>query len=197
MKRFVLYLSMAAMAVCLFSCNTTPKSTSDAATISEQQIDTLAQKLHKLDSVLNSGQLIHMDIYKLGRLKSIDLTVQSLQYDDQTFSYINLRKDCGNEYYYSWVDAKLLNDECGYLLDAIETIRSNSSRTTDHEERYAYVTKDNIRIFSKNDGGDNIWKTSLSVDYRKDRSEITLSDAEVETFKSLIKQGQQKISELK
>ena len=197
MKRLGLTLSMSVFAICCFiSCKTNPQSNSEVDPVSVGQIDTLAQKLHQLDSTLKSGQLVHLDIYKIGKLKSIEITVQSLQAADKSLCYINLRKDCGNDYYYSWEDAKLLNDECSYLLEAIETIKSNSARTTDHEERYAYITKDDIRIFSTNDGSGNNWKTSLSVDYRKERSEITLSETDVETFKSLIKQGQQKISEL-
>jgi hypothetical protein len=80
-------------------------------------------------------------------------------------------------------------------MAAVETIKSNWHRTTDHEERYAYITKDDIRLFAQNDGGQK-WTIGLSVDYRKSNSEITLSEDDLEKFISLINTGLAKIKNI-
>ena len=183
------------MAVYLGACSSKPQTSSIEDTGTEQ-IDTLAQKLHQLDSALNCGSLIHLNIYKLGKLKSVEFSVQSVQFGDKELEYINLRKDCGNDYYYMWEDARLLPDECKYLVDAINTIKANLERSTDHEERYAYITKDDIRIIASNSGDGNKWNVALDVDYRKERSEISLSTSDIETFLTYINQGLAKINEL-
>ena len=161
-----------------------------------EAIDTLSLQLHYLDSISNSGKLMHIDIYKIGKFKSIEFSVQSVDVEGSKYSYINLRKDCGNDYYYNWEDARILPAECQYLFKAIESIQENSKRSTDHEERYAYVTKDDIRIFAVNTGGSK-WTIALSVDYRKERAEVNLTNDELDRFVSLINQCQEKLDELK
>lgn len=188
-------LGTSILLLCFIGCNQTKSTTTPSDEIPVTKIDSLAFQLHQLDSLYNSGSLIHVDIYRLGKLKSIDFSVQSIDVEGKSLQYINLRKDCGNEYYYSWEDARILPAECQYLMKAIETIKQNWKRETDHEERYAYITKDDIRLFATNDGGAK-WRIALSVDYRKDRSEITLSEEDMESFISLINAGITKIAEI-
>ena len=175
-KLIVLIISITVVLVCFANCSQTA---SEAITKDNQEtavVDSLALQLHRLDSLYNSGRLLHVDIYKLGRLKSVEFSVQSIDVEGETTQFINLRKDIGNEYYYNWEDARILPGECQYLMSAIETIKANWHRETDHEERYAYITKDDIRVFATNDGGGAKWKIALSVDYRKDRAEINLTE---------------------
>lgn len=161
----------------------------------EVKIDSLALALHELDSIMNSGQLVHLDVYELGKLKSISVSVQKITSKDQSLAYINFRKDCGGQYYYSWEDAKLLGNECNYFIDAMNVIIENKNREVDHEERYAYVTKDDLRLLSSATKGNN-WQIEFSLDYRKDNSTVSLSDKEIENLKELILQGQKKIREI-
>lgn len=79
----------------------------------------------------------------------------------------------------------MLYGECQYFTNAINTIQSNRERAVDHEERYAYIAKDDIRIFSHAKSG-NVWTVELSVDYHKQNSTITLSGKDVEDLMDLI-----------
>lgn len=197
MKRILSYLCIASVVLSIVvGCNQAKNTPAPANEVTAEAIDSLALQLHQLDSLYNSGSLIHIDIYKIGKLKSIEFSVQSIDADGKDLQYINLRKDCGNEYYYSWEDARILPSECQYLMKAVETIKQNWKRETDHEERYAYVTKDDIRLFASNDGGGAKWRIALAVDYRKERSEITLSEEDLNTFVSYINAGLAKIEQI-
>ncbi len=197
MKNLVAFIVSASIAFLGFvSCGQTKDETTTNQNQETASVDSLALQLHRLDSLYNSGRLLHVDIYKLGRLKSIDFSVQSIDVEGETTQFINLRKDIGNEYYYNWEDARILPGECQYLMSAIETIKANWRRETDHEERYAYITKDDIRVFATNDGGGAKWKIALSVDYRKDRAEINLTEEELDSLISLVNQGLTKIREI-
>ena len=179
-----------------FSLNSAKNVSEPANKDTAEATDSLDIQLHQLDSLYNSGSLIHVDIYKIGKLKSIEFSVQSIDVDGKAQQYINLRKDCGNDYYYSWEDARILPSECQYLMKAVVAIEQNWKRETDHEERYAYITKDDIRLFASNDGGGAKWRIALSVDYRKDRSEITLNEEDLNTFVSYINAGLSKIEQM-
>lgn len=197
MKRFLSYFCIiTAILSIVASCNQANNTSAPAEEVSAEAIDSLALQLHQLDSLYNSGSLIHIDIYKIGKLKSVEFSVQSIDVEGKNLQFINLRKDCGNDYYYSWEDARILPSECQYLMKAVETIKQNWKRETDHEERYAYITKDDIRLFASNDGGGAKWRIALAVDYRKERSEITLSEEDLNTFVSYINAGLAKIEQI-
>ena len=147
----------------LAACKGENKPTQETVVEEQAAVDSLAIALHEVDSILNSGQLAHLDVYEIGKIKNISISVQKASAGDWSTSWINLRKDCGGEYYYSWEDARLLYDECPYFIKAINTILSNRDREVDHEERYAYMTKDDIRVFAYAKSG-NAWTIELSVD---------------------------------
>lgn len=188
---FVAILSLFGLVACKGNHNTPQEPIS----MEQATIDSLAVALHEIDSIMNSGQLVHLDVYEVGKLKNISVSVQKLTAGEESSVWINFRKDCGGEYYYSWEDAHLLNNECPYFIEALTTILSNKDREVDHEERYAYVTKDNIRILSSATSG-KVWSISFSVDYLKQNSTVTLSDKDVEDLKSLIQNAQSKIREI-
>ena len=158
-------------------------------------IDSLAVALHVVDSIYNSGKLAHLDIYEIGKVKDVFVSVQKITAGDLSTSWINLRKDCGGERYYSWEDARLLYGECSYFINSINTILSNKDRVVDHEERYAYITKDDIRIYAGAKSG-KAWTFELSVDYHKQNSAITLSNKDAENLINLIQKGQEKIKQI-
>lgn len=181
----------------LVGCNGGHKAPKEPVAATEQvNVDSLAVALHEVDSILNSGQLAHLDVYEIGKIKNVSVSVQKATAGDWATIWINLRKDCGGEYYYSWEDARLLYDECQYFINAINTIHSNRERVVDHEERYAYMTKDDIRIFAYAKSG-NAWTVELSVDYHKQNSTITLNSNDVEGLIDLIQKAQVKINEIK
>ena len=179
----------------LAACNGENKSTQETVVEEQAAVDSLAIALHEVDSILNSGQLAHLDVYEIGKIKNISISVQKASAGDWSTSWINLRKDCGGEYYYSWEDARLLYDECPYFIKAINTILSNREREVDHEERYAYMTKDDIRVFAYAKSG-NAWTIELSVDYHKQNSPITLANKDVEDLINLIQKSQEKINQI-
>ena len=179
----------------LAACNGENKPTQETVVKEQAAVDSLAIALHEVDSILNSGQLAHLDVYEIGKIKNISISVQKASAGDWSTSWINLRKDCGGEYYYSWEDARLLYDECPYFIKAINTILSNRERDVDHEERYAYMTKDDIRVFAYAKSG-NAWTIELSVDYHKQNSTITLANKDVEDLINLIQKSQEKINQI-
>lgn len=196
MKKVFLILSLVPILVfCSCSKNDTPSPQNDEI-ITETTADSLAIALHEIDSMLNCGTLIHSDIYAIGKLKSVEIFVHKLSVADIKYTYINFRKDCGGEYYYSWENAILLSDECKYLLSAIDTIIQNSNREVDHEEMYTYTTKDDITLASKSENKGTKWTIKLSVDKNKSNSYITLDRNELNTLKELIKESLNKIAEI-
>lgn len=81
------------------------------------------------------------------------------------------------------------------LYEAVNTIKSNLNRATDHNEKYAYTTKDNVVIFAENPGKG--WTLKLSVDAHKSNSHISLTPAELDNFVQLLQQANKKLDEIK
>lgn len=161
----------------------------------QQEVDSLATLIQTLDSISNSGELVHYDIYQVGKIKGIEVSVQKVSVDTTQIAYINLRKDCGGEYYYSWEDAMIFSKELPSLYSAISSIQGNLNRVVDHEERFAYVTKDNIAFLATAEPNKS-WTTRFSVDSHKSNSTVNLSNNEIETLIGLIKQAEAKLKEV-
>lgn len=195
----LLFICLMSFSLAFFSCNEKFSSQEDVATqdsiAAQQENDSIAALIHKLDSINNSGSLIHMDIYKIGKLRGIEFSVQKVQIDSTSIAFINLRKDCGGEYYYSWEDAMIFSKELSAFYTATSTIKDNVSRTVDHEERYAYVTKDRISIASICESSNN-WKIRFSIDTYKSNSTINLSVSEIDNLVDLLKKAETKLEEI-
>lgn len=158
-------------------------------------VDSLTLVLNRLDSIRSKGKLVHFDTWKIGNLKSVEVQAQKFSSDNDSIVFITLRKDCGGEYYYSWEDAFIFQKELPSLYEAIATIKSNLNRDTDHNEKYAYTTKDNVVIFAENPGKG--WNLKLSVDAHKSNSHISLTPAELDRLVELLKQANNKLNEIK
>lgn len=158
-------------------------------------VDSLALALSRLDSIQSKGQLVHFDTWKIGNLKSIEIQAQKFSSENDSIVFITLRKDCGGEYYYSWEDAFIFQKELPSLYEAVNTIKSNLNRATDHNEKYAYTTKDNVVIFAENPGKG--WTLKLSVDAHKSNSHVSLTPAELDNFVQLLQQANKKLDEIK
>lgn len=194
----ILFILWIVLPLCFNSCgnSVTPASTEEVK--DSIQTDTLKAYLQRLDSINNSGELRHLNVFKLGKLKSIEFEVYSIESKSDTLEYINLRKDCGGEYYYDWENAMLLAEEVKYFITAIDTIYSNFDRPVNNEERYVYITNDDIRFYSENENKkDGKWSASLSVDYRKKNSSITIAKEDFTTLKNLLLAGEKKIKEIR
>lgn len=163
-------------------------------TIAESEVDSLALALNQLDSLQSKGRLVHIDTWKIGNLKSIEVQSQKVMSEDESIVFITLRKDCGGEYYYSWEDAYIFQKELPSLYEAIKSIKSELERATDHNEKYAYTTKDNVVLYAENNGKG--WSMKLSVDGHKSNSYITLTTAELDKFVELLQQANNKLYEI-
>ncbi|WP_298027730.1 hypothetical protein [uncultured Alistipes sp.] len=158
-------------------------------------VDSLAIALSRLDSIQSKGQLVHFDTWKIGNLKGVEVQAQKFSSENDSIVFITLRKDCGGEYYYSWEDAFIFQKELPSLYEAINTIKSNLNRKTDHNEKYAYTTKDNVVVFAENPGKG--WNLKLSVDAHKSNAYINLTTAELDKLVELLQQANNKLDEIK
>lgn len=197
MKKFyLLFLGLTLMFAACDKGGSSKNSTenSQGKSTVETVVDSLKLEKQKIDSLASNGMMLHKDIYSLGKLKSITFTVHSVQVGTDTLNYINMRKDCGNEYYYSWENAELLYGECDAFVKAIDEIKENLNRAVEHEEEYFYLTKDDIAIMATNSGSK--WDIRFSVDTYKSNSSVSLSAEELDALRGLVLEGKKKISEL-
>ena len=122
-------------------------------------LDSIAMIANSIDSLRNRGALFHLDKYAIGKFKGIEVSVEKSSIESKSLTYINLRKDCGGEYYYSWEDARIYQKELPSLYSAINSIKDNLGRNVDHEELIAYTTKDLVTIKAECKDA-NKWKIS-------------------------------------
>ena len=182
-----------------YSCSSEEQSNNKKDDIVQQDsvaVDTLKQIMDSISDISKSGALFHYEEYKIGNIKSVSCCVAKIT-NAEGFSrkYIQFRKDCGNAYYYMWEYAILLEEELPSLYTAVDTIIKNLDRVTDHNERYAYTTIDDITIRA-NAENNKAWELSFSVDYHKDNSTINLRRTELDELMTLIKKAERKLSEI-
>lgn len=200
MKKLIFFFVIC-ISASLFSCggdssNTSENEAQNDTITQQQEADSVAALIKTLDSISNSGLMVHYDIYKIGDFKGIEITVNKVTVDTIQISHINLRKDCGGQYYYSWEDALIFAEELPAFYSSISTIKSNIVRDVDHEERFVYATKDDIAIVSICKSGSK-WTTRLSVDYHKSNSFVNLTPSDIDTFVDLMKKAESKLNEIK
>ncbi len=199
MKKIIPILTVALLAIST-ACGEGSKSNDSAISANDSiandtAVDSLAIALNRLDSIQSKGQLVHFDTWKIGNLKGVEVQAQKFSSENDSIVFITLRKDCGGEYYYSWEDAFIFQKELPSLYEAINTIKSNLNRETDHNEKYAYTTKDNVVVYAENPGKG--WNLKLSVDAHKSNSYINLTTAELDKLVELLQQANKKLDELK
>lgn len=199
MKKFFQLLTIAVL-VLSTACGGGTKGTDSEKSANDSiandtAVDSLAIALSRLDSIQSKGQLVHFDTWKIGNLKSVEVQAQKFSSENDSIVFITLRKDCGGEYYYSWEDAFIFQKELPSLYEAINTIKSNLNRETDHNEKYAYTTKDNVVVFAENPGKG--WNLKLSVDAHKSNAYINLTPVELDKLVELLQQASKKLDEIK
>lgn len=198
-KIFTLFF-ISLFVVTMFSCNSQGTSQNNEAKESTDSVsnktDSISALIQTLDSINNSGQLIHSDTYNIGKLKGIEISVKKVSVDSTNIAYINLRKDCGGEYYYSWEDAMIFDKELPSFYSAYSTIKNNFNRNVDHKEEYAYITKDDIALYASCEPNKS-WTMRFSVDARKSNSVITLTASDLDNIIQQIKDAEKKLNEIK
>lgn len=199
MKKIIPILTVTLLALST-ACGGGPKgndSTTSAndSIANDTAVDSIAIALSRLDSIQSKGQLVHFDTWKIGNLKGVEVQAQKFSSENDSIVFITLRKDCGGEYYYSWEDAFIFQKELPSLYEAINTIKSNLNRETDHNEKYAYTTKDNVVVYAENPGKG--WNLKLSVDAHKSNAYINLTTAELDKLVELLQQANNKLNEIK
>ena len=198
-KIFTLFF-ISLFVVTMFSCNSQGTSQNNEAKESTDSVsnktDSISALIQTLDSINNSGQLIHSDTYNIGKLKGIEISVKKVSVDSTNIAYINLRKDCGGEYYYSWEDAMIFDKELPSFYFAYSTIKNNLNRNVDHKEEYAYITKDDIALYASCEPNKS-WTMRFSVDARKSNSVITLTASDLDNIIQQIKDAEKKLNEVK
>ena len=178
MKKIIPILTVALLAIST-ACGEGSKSNDSAISANDSiandtAVDSLAIALNRLDSIQSKGQLVHFDTWKIGNLKGVEVQAQK-------FSSEN--------------DSIIFQKELPSLYEAINTIKSNLNRETDHNEKYAYTTKDNVVVFAENPGKG--WNLKLSVDAHKSNAYINLSTAELDKLVELLQQANNKLDEIK
>ena len=179
----------------VFSCGNSnmPDNTADST-----KIDTLLAYFQKIDSMQNGGILFHLDVYDIGYMDGITIEVQNLRCEDEQLQYVNFRKLYGSSYYSEYVNSRMLPGEIKYLINAIDSISKEYNRKVNHDERYIYITKDNIRLFAANyNFSDNKWHSSFDVDYRKKDGSISLDSAKMQQLKKYMLESQAKIDSIR
>ena len=199
MRSIILFITITAL-IFTTACSGESKGNGNTEALNDSiandtAVDSLALALSRLDSIQSKGQLVHFDTWKIGNLKGVEVQAQKFSSENDSIVFITLRKDCGGEYYYSWEDAFIFQKELPSLYEAINTIKSNLNRETDHNEKYVYSTKDNVMVYAENPG--KVWNLKLSVDAHKSNSYINLSTTELDRFIELLKQANNKLEEIK
>lgn len=196
----LLFTFMTLFATFLFGCQNSSQSLS---TNSEAQSDSVAVAqdsldiyLKQLDSISSKGTMVHYDIYKIGKLKGIFFEVHKVKFDETVLCYINLRKDCGNEYYYKWENAFIFQPELSSFYEAITSLKSELNRMVDHEEKYVYKLKDDVALGMSAEPSKK-WSIKLSIDISVPNSSVNLSEQELDQFLELMKQCDNKLTEIK
>ena len=179
----------------MFSCGKSAKSGSATDTT---KVDTLLAYFQKIDSMQNGGVLFHLDVYDIGYLDGVTIEVQNLKCQNEQLQYVNFKKLYGSSYYSEYVNSRMLPGEIKYFINAIDSISKENKRKVQHEERYIYVTKDNIRLIASNyNFSDNKWYTSFDVDYTKKEGSVTLDSAKMQRLKDYMIESQSKIDSIR
>ena len=197
MKKIIPILTVALLALstaCGGGSKGNYSATENDSIANDTAVDSLAIALSRLDSIQSKGQLVHFDTWKIGNLKGVEIQAQKFSSENDSIVFITLRKDCGGEYYYSWEDAFIFQKELPSLYEAINTIKSNLNRETDHNEKYVYSTKDNVMVYAENPGKGNL---KLSVDAHKSNAYINLTTTELDRLVELLQQANNKLDEIK
>lgn len=185
------------ISVLITSCNNNLSKDGNNNNQTAIVIDSLQLEQNKIDSVINSGGLTHFESYKIGKVKNIFINVNKMVINNKdTLICINLKKDCGNDYFYSWENKMILPGEVKYYIQALNEMQNNIDRKVDHEEKYMYITKSELITLLINENNNKGW--IFIIKFRNDDNSIEyLSNKDIENLKLLLEKCKSKINEIK
>lgn len=182
---------------CFFSCDSRTASNS-----SEEKPDSITAKLKYIDSLRNSGTYYHLESWEIGRIvdesykkyeilandHSVKIYVNKLSLKSDTLYYLQFSYLESSSYSVR-EDSKLVDlEELKYFYSAIDDIKKQYGKDTDHYERYQYQTKSDVVLSLKRLINSDYWELKLcSIDISKD---------DLDELKKLLKQAENKVLEI-
>lgn len=168
-----------------------------------ENIDSIASKLKLIDSLRNSGTYSHLESWDIGRIvdngykeyksiadkHSVNIYVNRLSSQTDTLYYLTL-----NYWDYSSYSERHENKivelgELKYFYAAIDDIKQQFGKDTNHFELYLYQTKAEASLSLRHLINSDYWELKLcSVDISKD---------DLDELKTLLKQAEDKVKEIR
>ena len=192
------FVWLLAIQLCFLSC-----SNNKNANGYEENADSVALRLRLIDSLRNSGTYHHLEGWNIGRIvdngykkyeiladrHSVDINVNKLSLKTDTFYFLQLTY-WESSSYTERVEAKLVDiEELKYFYSAIDDIKKQYGKDTDHYERYEYQTKSGVVLSLRRLINSDYWELKFcSIDISKD---------DLDELRKILKQTENKIEELK
>ena len=160
--------------------------------------------LQMIDSLKSSGALYHLEYWEIGDFggyKPVTVYVNKLSVAKDTLFYVSMEKECSSYYASSssYEQAIIAESELKSFRSAINEIKNNLERKTDHNEIYAYCSKSEamLRGILYKDGRKPIVK--FYVNRRNENSVVyfDLLEYDLGKFQSLLDDAEDKIKEVK
>ena len=183
---------------------TSCSSTNETNKNDENRTDSISAMLQMIDSLKTSGTLYHLEYWEIGDFggyKPITIYVNKLSVETDTLYYVSMEKECSSYYSSSssYEQAIIAESELKSLRAAIEEIKNNLERETNHGEIYAYCSKSEAMLKGSlyKDGSKPIVK--FYVNRRNDNSVVYFDflEYDLDKFRSLLEDAEDKIKEVK
>lgn len=186
---------------CFLSCNDAVSSTQSSA----KDTDAIITTIEMIDSIKSSGVLYHLEYWEVGDLgyyKPITMYANKLSTAKDTLYYVSMEKEASSyssslssRYEQAIIDLKEIKSFCA----AIDEIKKNLERKTEHNEVYTYCSKSEamVRCVLYKDGSTPY--VNIYVNRRNSDSGMlgNLNGFELDKFNSLLKDAEKKIEEIK
>lgn len=169
---------------------------------SEERVDSIVARLKLIDSLRNSGTYHHLESWEIGRIvdngykkyeiladeHSVEIYVNKLSLKSDTLYYLQFSYWESSSYSVR-KDSKLVDlEELKYFYSAIDDIKKQYGKNTDHYERYQYQTKSDVVLSLRRLINSDYWELKLcSIDISKD---------DLDELKKLLKQAENKVLEI-
>lgn len=197
-KLSFIILSAIVLSGFLFGCNnsgSTPKET--------KEIDSILTRLRLIDSLQNSGTYCHLEAWNIGRViengykeyssladkHSVNVYANKLSFANDTLFYVtleyNINSDYSSRYETKYVDVKEIKAFCS----AIDDIKKNYDKKSDHFELFQYHSKGEAKIFLKH---------YADSDYKLLQfCSIDIVESDLDELKQILLKAEKKIEELR
>ncbi len=182
MKNITLFLLFM---ICVFSCNSNQKTDNN-----KQNTDSTLNAIQSIDSILHSGNLLHIDYYPVGEMTHFNFTVVKIENKSDKIHFLEI-----DEQYYNYginISAYMMPNEIKYFIEAIDSIKTIANKKINHHEEYVYNTKGKVAL--KYHMFDNEYKSlRLSADYSNYNAESFISETDLDTLRIILSKAQEKL----